>query len=35
MDATGSMSSLMQKSKNTVGIMFEEACEILMENKVP
>jgi hypothetical protein len=32
MDATGSMSSLLQKAKNTVGIMFERATSILAQN---
>ncbi|MBX9585798.1 MAG: hypothetical protein K2X50_00940 [Gammaproteobacteria bacterium] len=32
MDATGSMSHLLQKAKNTVGIMFERAAEILKDN---
>ncbi len=32
MDATGSMSHLLQKAKNTVGIMFERAGEVLKEN---
>lgn len=32
MDATGSMSGLLQKSKNTVKVMFERAAAILDEN---
>ena len=32
MDATGSMSSLLQKAKNTVGTMFERATSILAQN---
>jgi len=32
MDATGSMSGLLQKAKNTVGIMFERARVVLDEN---
>ena len=34
MDATGSMSHLLQKCKNTVGIMFERASAILKENGI-
>ncbi|CAF3762063.1 unnamed protein product, partial [Rotaria sp. Silwood1] len=34
MDATGSMSHLLQKSKNTVGLMFERAAEILKMNNI-
>ncbi|CAF4470583.1 unnamed protein product [Rotaria sp. Silwood2] len=34
MDATGSMSHLLQKSKNTVGTMFERVSLILKENKI-
>lgn len=34
MDATCSMSHLLQKSKNTVGVMFERASEILREHKI-
>ena len=34
MDATGSMSSLIQKSKATVTVMFERAKEILQQQKI-
>ena len=34
MDATGSMSHLLQKCKNTVNIMFERASAILKENDI-
>jgi len=34
MDATGSMSHLLQKTKNTVGTMFERAAEVLKENGI-
>jgi len=34
MDATGSMSHLLHKAKNTVGTMFERAAEILKSNKI-
>eukprot|EP00050_Salpingoeca_kvevrii_P020249 m.96325 g.96325 ORF g.96325 m.96325 type:complete len:974 (-) comp8787_c0_seq1:270-3191(-) len=34
MDATGSMSSLLQKAKNTVNKMFAEAVEVLEENGI-
>ncbi|CAF4449380.1 unnamed protein product [Rotaria sp. Silwood2] len=34
MDATGSMSHLLQKSKNTVGTMFERASKVLKENNI-
>jgi hypothetical protein len=34
MDATGSMSHLLQKAKNTVGTMFERASEILKEHSI-
>ncbi len=33
MDATGSMSALLQKAKNTVGTMFERATAVLEQNK--
>lgn len=32
MDATGSMGSLITKTKNSVGVMFERAGEILENN---
>jgi hypothetical protein len=35
MDATGSMSHLLQKAKNTVGTMFERAGVVLKENGIP
>jgi predicted GTPase len=35
MDATGSMSHLLQKSKNTVGVMFERASAVLKEHGLP
>jgi hypothetical protein len=34
MDATGSMSNLLQKAKNSVSIMFERTSEILRDNKI-
>ncbi|CAF4542845.1 unnamed protein product [Rotaria sp. Silwood2] len=34
MDATGSMSHLLHKCKNTVDIMFERAAEILQDNNI-
>ncbi|CAF3383520.1 unnamed protein product [Rotaria socialis] len=34
MDATGSMSHLLQKSKNTVGVMFERASIVLKANNI-
>lgn len=34
MDATMSMSQLLQKTKNAVGDMFSRACEILKENNI-
>ena len=34
MDATGSMSSMLSKTKNSVGIMFERAQIILKENGI-
>jgi len=35
MDATGSMSHLLQNAKNTVSIMFERAAAVLKEAKLP
>ncbi|CAF1222140.1 unnamed protein product, partial [Didymodactylos carnosus] len=35
MDATGSMSHLLHKAKNTVGTMFERASVVLKENGIP
>lgn len=32
MDATGSMSSLLQKAKNTVRVVYDRLCEILVEH---
>ena len=34
MDATGSMSNLLQKAKNSVAIMFERTSEILKKNDI-
>ena len=34
MDATGSMSNLLQKAKNSVSIMFERTSEILRNNNI-
>ena len=34
MDATGSMSNLLQKAKNSVAIMFERTSEILKKNGI-
>jgi hypothetical protein len=32
MDATGSMTNLLEKAKNSVAIMFEKTSPILMDN---
>ena len=34
MDATGSMTSLLQKCKNTVQVMYERATSILIEHQI-
>jgi hypothetical protein len=35
MDATGSMTNLLQKAKNTVAEMFSRATEVLRETNIP
>jgi hypothetical protein len=34
MDATGSMSSMINKTKNAVSVMFEEASKVLSEKGI-
>lgn len=34
MDATGSMNSLINKAKNAISIMFEEASKILINESI-
>jgi hypothetical protein len=34
MDATGSMSNLLHNAKNAVGVMFERASQVLIDNNL-